>query len=101
MPLPAAKHAGTLAQLRQELEKALESIARRVGRIIEHGVQLGAFTCDSVEEAASALVALIQGYFLLAATARAVIPKGSAAACAKRMAEGLLRSPSKLETERR
>jgi TetR/AcrR family transcriptional repressor of bet genes len=49
------------------------------------------FKCDRPDEAASALVALIQGYFVLAATARNTIPRGSAAASAKRMAEGLLR----------
>jgi TetR/AcrR family transcriptional repressor of bet genes len=78
-------------QVRDVLEKALLSTIRAAARIIEQGVARRAFRCDSVEAAASALVAVIQGYFVLAATARAVIPPGSAAASAKRMVEGLLR----------
>jgi TetR/AcrR family transcriptional repressor of bet genes len=46
---------------------------------------------DAIDAAASALVATIQGYFVLAATARSLIPKGSAASSTKKMAEGLLR----------
>jgi TetR/AcrR family transcriptional repressor of bet genes len=49
--------------------------------------------------AASALVAAIQGYLVLAATARSVIPRGSAATSTKRMAEGLLR-PSRPLTKK-
>jgi hypothetical protein len=36
-------------------------------------------------------VAAIQGYLVLAATARCAIPKGSAAASTKAMADGLLK----------
>lgn len=46
--------------------------------------------CADPEAAAAALLATIHGYFSLAATARGLIPKGSAAAAAKKMARGLL-----------
>jgi TetR/AcrR family transcriptional repressor of bet genes len=42
------------------------------------------------EMAAPAIVAAIQGYLLLGSTARAVVPKGSAADAVKLMARGLL-----------
>jgi TetR/AcrR family transcriptional repressor of bet genes len=79
------------AKVRAEFERALEGIAARIARIIRCGVERRVFACDSVEAAAGALVATIQGYFVLAATARAVIPRGSAAASTKQMAAGLLR----------
>jgi TetR/AcrR family transcriptional repressor of bet genes len=80
-------------KVRAGFAKALESRARRLAETIRRGVDQKLFACDSPDAAASALVAAIQGYFVIAATARAVIPKGSAAASAKRMAEGLLRPP--------
>jgi TetR/AcrR family transcriptional repressor of bet genes len=78
-------------KIRAELERALAAIARRLEAIIARGVDRGCFACGDPAAAASALVAAIQGYFVLAATARSVIPRGSAAACTKRMADGLLR----------
>jgi TetR/AcrR family transcriptional repressor of bet genes len=41
-------------------------------------------------------VSAVQGYFVLAATARSVIPKGSAAHETRLMAEGLLRPAHRL-----
>jgi TetR/AcrR family transcriptional regulator, transcriptional repressor of bet genes len=78
-------------KVRVQFEEALESTIERLAALLRAGVERQLFSCGSVEAAASALVAAIQGYFVLAATARAVIPKGSAAASTKRMAEGLLR----------
>jgi TetR/AcrR family transcriptional repressor of bet genes len=78
-------------KVRVAFARALEKTVSRLAGVIRRGVDEGLFVCDSVEAAASALVAAIQGYFVLAATARAVIPKGSAAASTKQMAEGLLR----------
>jgi TetR/AcrR family transcriptional repressor of bet genes len=77
--------------VRVEFERAVQSIIARLAAIIERGVAERVFTVTSADAAASALVATIQGYFVIAATARASIPSGSAAACAKQMAEGLLR----------
>lgn len=77
-------------KVRVQFEKAIEATVRRLAEIIQAGVERQVFTCESVAAAASALVAAIQGYFVIAATAREVIPKGSAAASTKHMAEGLL-----------
>jgi TetR/AcrR family transcriptional repressor of bet genes len=78
-------------RIRQEFAAALEGVTARLAEVVRTGIRDGAFRCDSPGAAASALVATIQGYFVLAATARSVIPRASAAASAKRMAEGLLR----------
>jgi TetR/AcrR family transcriptional repressor of bet genes len=79
------------AKVRDAFAHALQGMVARIGAVIARGVELRAFACDAVDAAASALVAVIHGYFVLAATARDVIPKGTAASSAKRMAEGLLR----------
>jgi TetR/AcrR family transcriptional repressor of bet genes len=79
------------SKVRIEFEKAIEATVKQLEAAIRRGVEEKLFACDSIEAAASALVAAIQGYFVLAATARAVIPKGSAAASTKQMADGLLR----------
>jgi TetR/AcrR family transcriptional regulator, transcriptional repressor of bet genes len=88
--------------VRVELEKAQNVIAARVGETVRRGVHQKSFTCDAADAdaSASALVAVVQGYFVLAATARTVIPKGSAARSSRRMAEGLLR-PVRPFTSRR
>jgi len=85
-------------KVRVEFEKAIESTVVRVAAVIRRGVERKVFVCDRVDATASALVAAIQGYFVLAATARRVVPKGSAATSTKRMAEGLLRPARSLET---
>lgn len=74
-----------------EYEKVTRGLHARLTRSIVRGVEQGAFRCDAPEAAASALIAAVQGYFVLAGAARSLIPRGSAAACTKRMAEGLLR----------
>ena len=87
-------------KIRAGFAAALDGMARRLAGVIRRGVKQGLFVCDSVDAAASALVATIQGYFVLAATAREVIPRGSAAASTKRMAEGLLRPTRAFTTDR-
>jgi TetR/AcrR family transcriptional repressor of bet genes len=74
-----------------EYERALAAIAARLIAIIERGVAERSFAAVEPAACAAALVAVVQGYFAVAATARGVIPSGSAATCALRMAEGLLR----------
>jgi len=86
-------------KVRVELEKALEATVARVGEVIRCGVEAQTFACDDANAAASALVAVVQGYFVMAATARKAIPKGSAARSARRMAEGLLRPAHPLTTQ--
>jgi TetR/AcrR family transcriptional repressor of bet genes len=78
-------------QVRVEFEKAIEALATRIRDTIQRGLEQNAFACPSAETAASALIAAIQGYFVLAATARALIPRGSAARSTRQMAAGLLR----------
>ncbi|MFC1705663.1 TetR/AcrR family transcriptional regulator [Planctomycetota bacterium] len=84
--------------VRREYAKAVAASVERLGTAIQRGVAQGTFSCDDVPGAASAIVATIQGYFVLAATARSVIPRGSAARSTRLMAQGLLRpaSPSAL-----
>ncbi|MDH5493397.1 MAG: TetR/AcrR family transcriptional regulator [Myxococcales bacterium] len=62
---------------------------RRSGAPLEPG-GVDATRSAEAAEAAAALVAAIQGYFVLAATARALIPPGSASRSVHAMAEGLL-----------
>jgi len=78
-------------KVRRELVRALDRIGRRLAAIIRGGVAARAFSCADAEEAAAAQLAAIQGYFVLAASARPLIPRGSAARAALQMAEGLLR----------
>jgi TetR/AcrR family transcriptional regulator, transcriptional repressor of bet genes len=77
------------AKVRQRFESVLAEIVRRVERVLEAGVESGAFGCSEVRAAASGLVATIQGYYVMAATARALIPRGTAAATTKAMVRGL------------
>jgi TetR/AcrR family transcriptional repressor of bet genes len=83
-----------------EFEKALEATTTRLAKLIRRGIEQQVFRCDSVDGAAGALVAAIQGYFILAATARRLIPKGSAAMSTKNMASGLLRPARPFATPR-
>jgi TetR/AcrR family transcriptional repressor of bet genes len=77
-------------KVRARFERSLSQVTDRLAAIIRAGVASGAFACNAPPAAASALLATLQGYFVLAATARPLIPKGSAAAMTKRMAHGLL-----------
>lgn len=88
-------------KVRAEFAGALEAMAARLAQVIRAGVAQRLFTCESAAAAASALVAAIQGYFVLAATARALIPPGTAALSTRRMAEGLLRPRRPLAGEAR
>ncbi len=71
-------------------EQAIASMTAHLTEVIARGIERSAFTCEDARAAAAALVATIHGYFVLAATARSVIPPGSAAVSARRMAAGLL-----------
>jgi TetR/AcrR family transcriptional repressor of bet genes len=84
-------------RVKKDFEKAVTSILERLAATIRSGVKAGVFDCQDPKAAASALFAAIQGYFVLSATARSAIPRGSAAASVKRMAHGLLRSALPLD----
>jgi TetR/AcrR family transcriptional repressor of bet genes len=77
-------------QVRRELDAALVAVTDRLVAIVRRGHACGALRCADPLAAAAAILAVIQGYFALATSARALIPSGSAAACATRMTEGLL-----------
>ncbi len=89
------------ARVRREVDRVLAELANRVAAIIRHGHASGQFSCPDADAAAAALVATIQGYFAVAATARELIPSGSAARCTLRMAEGLVRPKRPLPVRRR
>jgi TetR/AcrR family transcriptional repressor of bet genes len=58
--------------------------------ILRRGTAEKRFVCKEPDAAAAAVVALIQGYFVLAANARQLIPAGSAARTALAMCRGLM-----------
>jgi TetR/AcrR family transcriptional regulator, transcriptional repressor of bet genes len=77
--------------VRDDFEKVTKSLGEMLASVVKQGVADKMFRCGNPLAAAAALVAAIQGYLVLAATARSAIPKGSAAACTKAMADGLLK----------
>jgi TetR/AcrR family transcriptional repressor of bet genes len=81
--------------VRVRYERALGGLSARLVHILDRGAADGAFACPDPDAVASALIAAIQGYFVLAAAARPLIPRGTAAACVRRMADGLLAAPAK------
>jgi TetR/AcrR family transcriptional repressor of bet genes len=79
-------------EIREEYNRAIATNVQRLLEIIRRGISRRKFRCENADAAASAIVAAIQGYFVLTATARDLIPRGSAAVSVKRMANGLLQS---------
>ncbi len=70
--------------------RALATFRAQLLTLLKEGAGSGSFLCTVPEEAASAIFAAIQGYFALAATARNLIPKGSAAPAVRSMARALV-----------
>jgi TetR/AcrR family transcriptional repressor of bet genes len=77
-------------RVRKAFARALRELRDRLLAIIVRGVNTGAFRSAEPEEAAAALLATIQGYFVVAATAGELVPRGSAARSARAVAAGLL-----------
>jgi TetR/AcrR family transcriptional repressor of bet genes len=71
---------------------AISKFVARLQAIIETGCESGAFADVEPTEAATAIVAAIQGYFAFAATSLEIVPPGSALPSMLKMAEGLLGS---------
>ncbi len=88
-------------RIQVEFERALAATSQRLVAIIERGVAAHSFARVDPAACAAGLLAVVQGYFVVAATARDVVPSGSAAACALRMAEGMLRPDRPLVLARR
>lgn len=86
--------------VRERYGATLTALTERLKVIIDRGVSAGDFACSLEESgaAACALMATIQGYFTLAATARSLIPRGTAAESTRRMADGLLKPRRPLST---
>lgn len=79
-------------EVSEAFQRAIDAIGDKIRAIIDRGVEHGEFSPgDDPADATGAIIALVQGYFSLAATHRDAIPAGSAAACARRMCAGLLR----------
>ncbi len=78
------------ARVRRPLTRALGRWAARLQEIVAAGRANSAFTAGEPPVVAAALIAAIQGYFVLAAVDRTAIPRGSAATAVKAMAAGLL-----------
>jgi TetR/AcrR family transcriptional repressor of bet genes len=79
--------------VRERFSVLVAGMTDRLARLIARGVEAGAFACapGDVDAAACALMAAIQGYFTMAAAARSLIPRGSAAEATRRMADGILK----------
>jgi TetR/AcrR family transcriptional repressor of bet genes len=85
-------------RVRVEVELVLAELVARLAAIIRRGHAAKQLVCTDADAAAAALVATIQGYFTVAATARELIPRGSAARSTLRMAEGLVKPARPLAT---
>ncbi len=83
----AIRHAG----VRTEYRAVIASLVRRIELAIRSGIAAGELACSDPAAAGVAIAAAIQGYFVMAATARDLIPRGTAAASTRRMLEGLVR----------
>ncbi|WP_437827286.1 TetR/AcrR family transcriptional regulator [Sorangium sp. So ce1153] len=91
------------AGVRAAFAGALEDAVRRLVAILRRGARARVFSLPraEVDAAAAAIVAAIQGYFVLAATARELIPPGSAASATWAMASGLLGLSSSTSSTRK
>jgi TetR/AcrR family transcriptional repressor of bet genes len=80
-------------RVKRAFARVMARSTSRLCDILKRGTALELFSCKEPEVAAAAIVATIQGYFVLAANAREVIPPGSAARAAMAMCEGLVGAP--------
>jgi TetR/AcrR family transcriptional repressor of bet genes len=76
--------------VREAHERATTALLDRLRVIVRDGVSAGVFHTSDPRAAAAALLAAIEGYLVMAATARSQIPRSTAAASVKAMARGLL-----------
>jgi TetR/AcrR family transcriptional repressor of bet genes len=77
-------------RVKKAFAKVMAGAATRLSEILKRGTEARVFTCDDPDAAAAAIVATIQGYYVIGATAREVIPRGSAAGALDSMCEGLV-----------
>lgn len=78
----------------EDTRKAVEAVwvelEARLRTLIEEGVEHGWFGTVDADAAPAALLAAVQGYFVLSATAPALVPRGSAVRSVLTMTRGLL-----------
>lgn len=77
-------------KVQKQFAHHVHTMRDRLAQILRDGVTSGEFQCQDTTRAAAALIATIQGYFIIAATSPEAIPKGSAAEMTKTMAYALL-----------
>ncbi len=79
-------------EINEAYSQALLEIEALFESIVERGVDSGEFDAGELSNraCAAALLAVVEGYFTVAATCREAIPQGTAAQAALRMAKGLL-----------
>ena len=78
------------AEVQECFNAAITKLVVRLESIVAAGCASGDFSNVTPKEAAIAIVACIQGYFVLAAAARDIVPRGSALRSTMKMAEGLV-----------
>jgi TetR/AcrR family transcriptional repressor of bet genes len=88
-------------RVKKAFAKVLAESAARLSEILKRGKAAGVFSCDEPDAAAAAMVATIQGYYVIGATAREVIPRGSAAGALLSMCSGLVEIAAHRTTRRR
>jgi TetR/AcrR family transcriptional repressor of bet genes len=88
-------------RVKKAFARVMARSAARLAEIVRRGTTLGAFSCDDPEAASAAIVATIQGYYVIGATAREVVPRGSAASALGAMCTGLLGTNSVQRKEAR
>ncbi|MEM9864225.1 MAG: TetR/AcrR family transcriptional regulator [Myxococcota bacterium] len=86
------------AAVQAPFEQALERQRQVLESILDEGARSGAFRCGG-RAAAVALMASVQGYFVLAGSAPNLIPRGSAARSVRAMAAGLLGAGGEEESD--
>lgn len=80
-------------EVADRMRGVLQWMGRTLTAVIEEGVASGEFEPDRpVDEVVAAFLALVQGYYTLAATARDLVPTSSAAPAARAMMRAMLRA---------
>lgn len=90
-----------VGSVQKAFARVMAESAARLCDILTRGTALELFACAEPDVAAAAIVAAIQGYFVLAATAREIIPRGSAARATMAMVRGLIAPAPATELPRR
>jgi TetR/AcrR family transcriptional regulator, transcriptional repressor of bet genes len=87
-------------EIRLVYQSVTSSLVHRLVSVLQAGIKQRVFRTATPDAAAAAIAASIQGYFVLAATNRAAIPRGSASSCVRSMVAGLLHLKRPLPTRR-